>query len=147
MVQEDALVDWRSSHKSHKQIQTIKNDMYTCYIQWYDVNSMLWIPVSLFRLNIANPGAVRASSQFSTPKAFGFKACKTGKDEDKHRYSKKTKRYHSEWDEKLLILPIFHVHVLSSVFMFMCTVHFHMFITCCVIFHHFPIPTAWAAWS
>ena len=35
MVQEDALVDWRSSHKSHKQIQTIKNDMYTCYIQWY----------------------------------------------------------------------------------------------------------------
>ena len=53
-----------------------------------NMNSMLGNPVS-FQMHIPNPVALRASSQFSTPKAFGFKACETGKDEDKHRDSKK----------------------------------------------------------
>ena len=34
MAQENALADWRNSHKSHNQIQTIKNELYVYLCVW-----------------------------------------------------------------------------------------------------------------
>ena len=84
----------QSAQFLHIQYKSDTNPIYTMnYNELYiDMNmNSLGNPVS-FQMHIPNPVALRASSQFSTPKAFGFKACETGKDEDKHRDSKKKKK-------------------------------------------------------